>query len=117
MDLLKHDLLLFEEADPYNALEYLRHQEVSPVQLASLLFKFCDPKQPINEENLVKLANITIEKLALNDSPLSEVLRAFDCVEFNKKIFKNLQFDYNRFFHFCRILCSTDKQGLEAVKP
>ena len=100
-NIFNHDVLIYDESDPFFTLENMRHQEVSPILIANILFKFCDPKLPYNEDNLVKLANFTIEKL-IYESPLNEVLRSFDCVEFNKKIFKNLQFDYNRFFHFSK---------------
>ncbi|XP_017488666.1 PREDICTED: CCR4-NOT transcription complex subunit 1-like, partial [Rhagoletis zephyria] len=106
---------IFEDTEPYYALEQLRHHEVSPLMVANLLFRFCEPKlHGVSDDNLATLANITIEKLSC-DSPLTEVLRSLDCVEFNKKIFKNLQFDYDRFFHFCRLLCSRDKQGFDII--
>lgn len=93
-----HDLLPYDESNPL-------------VGIANLLFKICDVKIDIDvEENLVKLANLAIEKL-IYESPLSEILRCFDSVDFNRTLLNKYQFEYSRFFHFCRILCSSDKQG------
>lgn len=110
MDVPKQDILIYDENESFFSLDNLRHQDVSPVLIANILYKLCDPKLPFLEENLVKLANFTVDKL-IYESPLNEILRSFDCVEFNKKLFKNFQLDYSRFFHFCRILCASDKQG------
>ncbi|KAI2797076.1 CCR4-NOT transcription complex subunit 1 [Blomia tropicalis] len=114
MDVPKQDILIYDENESFFSLDNLRHQDVSPVLIANILYKLCDPKLPFLEENLVKLANFTVDKL-IYESPLNEILRSFDCVEFNKKLFKNFQLDYSRFFHFCRILCASDKQGYDIL--
>ena len=107
----KMDMFIYDENDSFFTLDNLRHHDPSPLFIANILFKFCDPKFNCVEDDLIKLANFAIEKL-IYDSPLNEIIRSFDCIEFNQKIFKN-HIDYNKFFHFCRILCSSDKQGFE----
>lgn len=115
MDMINRDLLLYEDSDSFFMLDNLHHKEVTPLVIANILFKFCDLKSPFIEDNLVKLANLAVEKL-IHESPLKEILCCLDSAEFQKKLLNKYQFEYSRFFHFCRILCSSDKQGLLLTK-
>lgn len=110
MDILQRNWLINDENHSFLMIENLENQEISPLLIANILFKLCDSNVNDAEEKLIKLANFAVEKL-IYDSPLNEIIRSFDCIEFNKKLL-NIQFDYNRFFHFCKVLYSSDIQGL-----
>ena len=92
-------------------IESIRHSNVTPTLITAYLIKLCDSKINCTEDLLIKFANIIVENL-ICESPLSEILRQLDSVDFYKKLFNHQQFDFNKFLIVCRYLCSSDKQGI-----
>nr|XP_027201805.1 CCR4-NOT transcription complex subunit 1-like [Dermatophagoides pteronyssinus] len=95
-------------------IESIRHSNVTPTLITAYLIKLCDSKINCTEDLLIKFANIIVENL-ICESPLSEILRQLDSVDFYKKLFNHQQFDFNKFLIVCRYLCSSDKQGLDIL--